>query len=910
MKGVIKMRRPWLLSLVAFSVSPALQAADKSTRIAGFPCEAVRAEIVRRQAVLLARPTEEVSGILAKLVDAPTQYKKLVAQYLGTYKSAFEQVFVSNRLMNRLVQLKKDHAKLKEEAQQAGVLLPDHIAAMVRKGGDRSPAGPKIYGIPIEAMTMDRTLAAKAQDIRDRQWKLEDEYLEGVKEYEKEYGAQQMGSINRLLETRHREVTTYRDEHKARQDRIKEMFNSGYYDHCLGTNRAASYAALRCPAFRISLSDVPGMRIELKYIRKFQLPKRAVAPPIFGSFNVVYDGDRLIKVKLETEKISAEADEWLLILERGHGVFTLFDTARAIFAAPWQPGADAVWDPNMSFNEKMNAGVYGFGKVLTYDIVVATYDSAVRLLERGPHLLDPVEQVQVAIDSLKERAKAYDAYFKSEAHLPDPQKFGETPDGRLEYLRAIQDYRGKIDQELEALKPVNKRIDQTVQDVTDILVVYAAGKGAKSIKQVIKGSAQKRGVQFLEYKKTLRRQTELSHKSRQLLNDPQLARQNPKPVELAKEFEQSKQSLVEIQKTKVRANKEFGETATKVGEKQASTPPDPQKAQAWDALLKELDSDYKPPAHPEGPQTVRTATGKELHLRKQLGGGTVGKVYDAGDGTVVKTFMKTQKPAKVNWERDVKGTKLLEKNGLDVVKIEKTGLLEDGTPYLTKQTIDVGMTLEKLVENPKVGGAGRLPVEYQQALLDLVERTMDKGIFAGDINPGNIVYQKVHGGGVKARYLEGDFVKKWSGGDRSKLLESQINQMVQKDPRGLAKVMDETGGGSSGTLKNVLDPDLVTKFREKYKAKLAEREGAANHARLSDQLGQAEVRRRPPAKPTPEAQNAEAAKFDLMKDFGESSEGFGLRTGDLPTIKWDDLLTDAQKNAGQPPLPKIEVPKD
>ena len=125
MKGVIKMRRPWLLSLVAFSVSPALQAADKSTRIAGFPCEAVRAEIVRRQAVLLARPTEEVSGILAKLVDAPTQYKRLVGQYLGTYKSAFEQVFVSNRLMNRLVQLKKDHAKLKEEAQQAGVLLPD-----------------------------------------------------------------------------------------------------------------------------------------------------------------------------------------------------------------------------------------------------------------------------------------------------------------------------------------------------------------------------------------------------------------------------------------------------------------------------------------------------------------------------------------------------------------------------------------------------------------------------------------------------------------------------------------------------------------------------------------------------------------------------------------------------------------
>ena len=156
-----------------------------------------------------------------------------------------------------------------------------------------------------------------------------------------------------------------------------------------------------------------------------------------------------------------------------------------------------------------------------------------------------------------------------------------------------------------------------------------------------------------------------------------------------------------------------------------------------------------------------------------------------------------------------------------------------GTPYLIKEKVNSATLMENVATKSK---SGKLPVECQKAVLDLVAETNGKGYFLGDVNPGNVYFQKLPDGTIKAKFLEVDFSKKINFAKDphiktpEQLVELQKTQMLESGRISEGKVLRSTtgNGGSAGTLKNLLDEELVDNYSEsaltQIKTKMAEQE--------------------------------------------------------------------------------------
>ncbi|MCK5806538.1 MAG: hypothetical protein KAI66_27155, partial [Lentisphaeria bacterium] len=118
-----------LALLFALSSTP-LRAAD-SALPEGVTKDELRAEILRRQSILLTHDASDVLPLMTELAGAKKTYGKLAGEYLIFFRNVLEQVYVNEELLTRMEDLHKEHEQLKKDAEREGVLLSDEIAREV-----------------------------------------------------------------------------------------------------------------------------------------------------------------------------------------------------------------------------------------------------------------------------------------------------------------------------------------------------------------------------------------------------------------------------------------------------------------------------------------------------------------------------------------------------------------------------------------------------------------------------------------------------------------------------------------------------------------------------------------------------------------------------------------------------------
>jgi len=198
---------------------------------------------------------------------------------------------------------------------------------------------------------------------------------------------------------------------------------------------------------------------------------------------------------------------------------------------------------------------------------------------------------------------------------------------------------------------------------------------------------------------------------------------------------------------------------------------------------------------------------------------------------------------------------------------------------------DGAQTAVEGVAGGRADQAGRLPVNYQQGILDFAERAAEEGILIADLNARGIRTAAVGGGPPKEGVLGGKLVGKVPETmTREELLDLQLEQMMAMGPEAIERAQARLGrytqGGSTGSFAELLDPELVKKFREHCRAKWAAETANANHHRVSEELEKVEVKGGGPTFVVPgsEDRHREPQQADGQREAsGKSHEDSGAR---------------------------------
>ena len=529
----------------------------------GVSKEQLRTEILRRQAIVLTNNYFEIVPLMRELKTAASLYRVYGLEFLVFFKRITDQVHTYDDILAQMDKLKEEHAELRESAADDGVLVEPGVAKTIRNGNSKG----KIYGIPPAAMTFDPEKARIADKYREMQWTLYDAYEENVRRYEKRYDTEYCAWINAILDRRYNLMESLRQDHIARQKKLRRIFVSGTHDAWLGTAAAASFARLRSPDFRLEPDDLPGMKVDLPFIRHHRLPRRILAPPKPELFVLKYDGQKLLDMKIAAEKESARAAEEMLHIEKFYMAYKVSDIARSIFAAAGQPFVESFSNEEWTASQAAAASLAKYGKFWTYDMAKGTVDAAGRLLDKAKpgKIGDSLTQLR---DAYSEWRRASEADEKRMAAAGDMHKLllesPDSPEAKLEYLKKLSAYRDLIDKTREEQKPLMEKVDKAAEVAVDALAVYGAGKG---IAKGIKSLKSTRGQQFLKYKEALKKQAELTEQATQISIEHTKFRNHPELEKKATRYLESKQKLDKLQQTKMQSNKAMSETATKLRNK-------------------------------------------------------------------------------------------------------------------------------------------------------------------------------------------------------------------------------------------------------------------------------------------------------------------------------------------------------
>jgi putative intracellular protease/amidase len=824
-----------LLLAAVLCVQGARLGSAEPTLPKGVTKEALRAEIMRRQAVLLAHRAEDVVPLLREVAAARPAYKTLAGEYLLAFRQVLEKVFLKDELLTQMATLHEEHEQLRKEAERDGVLLSAQVASEIRSGD----ATGKIYGIPREAMTFDPAKARAADRYREGQWAIDDAYAQLAKRYEEKYSADFCSRVNKVLDQRYDEIVSCRNEHAGRRKQLGAMFAAGSHDAWLGTNAGAAFASLREPTFRLAVEDLPGMASELPAVQRYRLPARVCAPAAPKLFALKYDGMKLVGMKFLADRQSLQADEQVLLLQKLYPAMKIYDVACKIGECLTVPAKDAFANGNWTASQATVATLAGYAKLLTLDTVVGVYDAADRMVDRAASL---VKGENFALDTLRDFTKigAADAkliYSAAELASSQPQ----TAEDAFELLNKIAQIRQEMADSGAAQESLNQKVDKAAEAAMDAVALYTAAKGLKSKWDQIKTSKASWGKEFLEYKKAMAEQSELTTKASTLLADENLVKGNPELAAEAETYLKAQAELDSLAKTQVKAETAFRKATTKVAE----TADDATGAgtntggglslDEINALLGETKTSNLKPG-----TVLRTSLGEEIVTGKRLGKGSIGEVYATSENQAIKLFQRDEggigKLEHLN--REAQTAKLMADDGVPMAKILKQGVLDDGTPYMIKEQVPKTSILQEVVAEKRC-----LPDAHQQALLELVAETNGKGYFLGDINPGNVYFETLADGRLKAKFLEVDFSKKVSfGGDSlfqtaDDLVTFQVEQMTANDTIASASankgslhlkkqtaylryVEQVTGGGSAGSLHGLIQDKFLNPYKELAKAKI------------------------------------------------------------------------------------------
>lgn len=816
-----------VLALLAAGHLPSACAGESAPQpYAGIGDTALRAEIMRRQDLLLQRDDSEVRQIVTELPRAEEAYRRLMGNVLGLYKSALTQLALESKELKQIEELRQEHTSLWLEAKAAGLLLTDE---QLRLWQQHKSATRVINGVPWEVMTFDPALAEKANDIRRRQWEILRKWDEVAKAYAENQDQDQLKQINQLLDQRYAAAHAYWNQHYARKKRLREIFGAGRHEHLLGTSRHVAWTKFRSSDFVLSAEQLPGIGIELKYPRAFQLPKEFSAPPPPEEFRVLWDGRALLERCLEDEKMAAEAEGELLWFERNRYWLEVYEVVRAILAAPGEPFLDAA-NKDLSAWEQVTTAYGGFLELMTVDMAEGVWEASKSLTEKAlaitaDTIFDPGGQIQGLLKFGQETADAMAAVGKDTLlRIPTQDAFPDTPQGRLEYLKALETYQDDAQAIAQALKPINDRWHGCVETAAEALNVFLAGYGIKAGGKLLLEKQANVRARIAEYAEKARLRREANQKANQILEERPGAVE-PEVRQKAEEFKKTQDELSKAAEEYADIDADLFEQMEQIERKQAQTEVPPELKESIQEASSRHKSDYTSPEGPppDGTGILFTEGTKFFETKGYIGGGEFGKVFDLGDGRVIKTFyertdgMLTDPMA--NMQREAAGARLIEEAGIHVAEIIESGKLADGTPYMVKELIP----RESILTNYLKANDCALPAGHQQALLDLVAKMANNKVFAGDLNTANIYFREV-GGVVEAAMLEADFMKTKPNMSAHEVMEAQLNVLTDTSGHNvLAKGILEQEfpefpglSGSAGPFANILDAKAVDLFCKRH----------------------------------------------------------------------------------------------